>query len=60
MGKKPDALFKMVIFRLAEAATNDRAKLMSAIEQGPHPKAAAEAVSVLERWGTNVQSPDFM
>ncbi|CAK0868391.1 unnamed protein product [Prorocentrum cordatum] len=58
MGKKPDALLNMVVFRISEAAATNREWLMKAIEQGPHSQAAAEAVGVLERWGQLVQNPD--
>eukprot|EP00959_Pyramimonas_sp_CCMP1952_P240418 5024381-Pyramimonas_sp.AAC.1 len=58
MGKKPDALLKIIVCRISEAASINREKLMKTIEQGPHPQAAAEAVGVLERWGQLAQNPD--
>ncbi|CAK0873823.1 unnamed protein product [Prorocentrum cordatum] len=49
VGRMPNALLKMTIFRIAEVTANGREKLMKTMEQGPYPIETAEAVGVLEK-----------
>ncbi|CAK0865501.1 unnamed protein product [Prorocentrum cordatum] len=59
-GKKPDALFRMIIFRLAEAAQNDLENVKQAIGQGPLATEPLEGMNVLLRREPLVQDKDMM
>ncbi|CAK0847721.1 unnamed protein product [Prorocentrum cordatum] len=59
-GKKPDALFRMIIFRLAEAVQNDLENVRHAIGQGPFATKALEGLNVLLCWGPLIQDKDTM
>ena len=57
-GKRPDALMKMVLYRVSEALQNNEEAVKAAIAQGPDPEATVKAMKTILEWGGKVQEPE--
>ncbi|CAK0843448.1 unnamed protein product [Prorocentrum cordatum] len=60
LGKKPDALLRSVIFRMAEAYENSSQPVQEAVKNGTNPEKALGALEVLQRWGSIAKDTEIM
>ncbi|CAK0879420.1 unnamed protein product [Prorocentrum cordatum] len=60
LGKKPDALLRSVIFRMAEAYENSSQPVQEAVKNGTNPEKALGALEVLQRRGSIAKDTEIM